>query len=847
MTVSSTVRRAGPFLGDGTQTVFPFEFKVLNSDDLMVFATPSGSPLGAAVSELTSGFDYTVSLNNNQDVSPGGSIKLTIPLYPDVKLAIISGRNYLQQVDLTNLGGFFPQVINQGFDSAVIQIQQLAEIAERTIKVPVTDSRSADVYWEESLNWIEGAKNSTAADAANVDMQAGFVSSQVAAATPTVSRFSGNSVTTNFILPSSPGSKNNTQVYINGVYQKKDTYDVSGSTLAFSIPPPTGTENIEVVISPSVQLLIGAADNIAYQEPAEYGGALTSTSAALNNLYQNKTDWVSQFGSSVANVFYRPGRNYENKGATSSLETRPWYHDYRPDITLAGGFSLWNTDGCNMFFGPGAGNFTMRPLPTAELPPGVDDNLQCSHNQGFGLQSLGKLTIGYKNVGFGTNTWRKLTSGHGNSAVGRDAGHEMTTGNDNSFFGFTAGQLMVTGNYNTVAGVSASYTNTAGSANTVMGRRAAFNQSSGDYNQFFGEQAGLGFLDGDYNTFIGKQAAVSGYATGNSSLIIGSRVSGLQNENAQVIFADGAGAKFLEIHKDSVPTIKKASYLELPSRDITPFDPAATDGQINAGSSIILRNLGNSGTAVAQLVFNSRINQAYSRIVSTGGDAAQMAFINANLERLRINNIGHIVPGADAIQNLGSSVLRFATIYASTGAINTSDAEEKYIHGPISEALLDAWGSVSPKVYQWLSAIEEKGSDLARLHITPIAQDVRDALIAAGLMEAGATSCQNGLLCYDEWGDEYRTIPAIYVDHPEKYAEITTYDGKLDYLVDVNGAPLVMAPAWREEIEPEKTELARSAGHSWGLRPDQCLWVEVAYQRRRMDRLEARVAALGTV
>jgi hypothetical protein len=62
-----------------------------------------------------------------------------------------------------------------------------------------------------------------------------------------VDNFSGNASTTAFTLTSDPSTENNTQVFISGVYQDKDTYSVSGTTLTFSTAPPTGTGNIEVV------------------------------------------------------------------------------------------------------------------------------------------------------------------------------------------------------------------------------------------------------------------------------------------------------------------------------------------------------------------------------------------------------------------------------------------------------------------------------------------------------------------------------------------------------------------------------------------------------------------------
>jgi len=61
-----------------------------------------------------------------------------------------------------------------------------------------------------------------------------------------LNEFSGNGSTTAFTLSADPSTENNTQVYIDGVYQEKGTYAVSGTTLTFSTAPPNGT-SIEVM------------------------------------------------------------------------------------------------------------------------------------------------------------------------------------------------------------------------------------------------------------------------------------------------------------------------------------------------------------------------------------------------------------------------------------------------------------------------------------------------------------------------------------------------------------------------------------------------------------------------
>jgi hypothetical protein len=58
--------------------------------------------------------------------------------------------------------------------------------------------------------------------------------------------FTGNGSTTAFVLSMSITNENATQVYIDGVYQSKNNYTTSGSTLTFSTAPPSGAA-VEVV------------------------------------------------------------------------------------------------------------------------------------------------------------------------------------------------------------------------------------------------------------------------------------------------------------------------------------------------------------------------------------------------------------------------------------------------------------------------------------------------------------------------------------------------------------------------------------------------------------------------
>jgi hypothetical protein len=66
------------------------------------------------------------------------------------------------------------------------------------------------------------------------------VSAAVAGAGMAVNTMTGDNSDTTLTLAAAPGHVNNVQVFFDGVYQKADTYSVSGTTLTFGTAPPTG-------------------------------------------------------------------------------------------------------------------------------------------------------------------------------------------------------------------------------------------------------------------------------------------------------------------------------------------------------------------------------------------------------------------------------------------------------------------------------------------------------------------------------------------------------------------------------------------------------------------------------
>jgi len=115
---------------------------------------------------------------------------------------------------------------------------------------------------------------------------------------------------------------------------------------------------------------------------------------------------------------------------------------------------------------------------------------------------------------------------------------------------------------------------------------------------------------------------------------------------------------------------------------------------------------------------------------------------------------GHILPGVDGTQNLGSASLRYGTVYAATGAINTSDDREKtYIDITTVENTVALELKANMRKFKFNSAIAIKGEDGARIHFGASAQTVKSIFEKHSLVAE-----DYAILCYDEWVTEYEQL-----------------------------------------------------------------------------------------
>lgn len=142
MTINSTIRKTNLFVGNGSASTFPFTFKVFTAAEIVVVKVTTAT---STETTLTLTTDYTVTLNPDQNGNPGGSITLVSGgvaqnLATGFNLLITSNVQATQGTDLTNQGGFFPEVINDALDKSVILHQQQQEILDRSIRFSLTNT-----------------------------------------------------------------------------------------------------------------------------------------------------------------------------------------------------------------------------------------------------------------------------------------------------------------------------------------------------------------------------------------------------------------------------------------------------------------------------------------------------------------------------------------------------------------------------------------------------------------------------------------------------------------------------------------------------------------------------------
>ena len=302
MTISSTNRKAGPYIGNGTTTVFPFYFKVFTAADVEVVRLTVATNVEVVLALTT---NYTVTLNTDQNANPGGSITLVAgALASGYNLVITSAIGNLQPTDLTNQGGFYPDVINDALDRATIQIQQLQEGLDRAALLPITSDTDAAALVADIERLASSADNLDidANNIASINTVAGAISNvnSVASNIANVNAVAGNATNINAVNSNSTNinAVNSNSSNINTV-AGNNTNITTVAGISANVTTVAGiSSNVTSVAgnSTNINAVAGNATNInAVNANSTNINTVATNNTAINSVYTNMTAVTSAY------------------------------------------------------------------------------------------------------------------------------------------------------------------------------------------------------------------------------------------------------------------------------------------------------------------------------------------------------------------------------------------------------------------------------------------------------------------------------------------------------------------------------------------------------------------------
>ena len=156
---------------------------------------------------------------------------------------------------------------------------------------------------------------------------------------------------------------------------------------------------------------------------------------------------------------------------------------------------------------------------------------------------------------------------------------------------------------------------------------------------------------------------------------------------------------------------------------------------------------------------------------SSGAAGEALVLVTNGVQRMNITSAGVVQPGADNAQNFGTASLRWGALYAVNGSIQTSDAREKTAVRSFSDAEITAAKLISKEIgiFQWLTAVDLKGADAARLHTGLTVQRAIEIMT-----EQGLDPMSYGFICYDEW-EKSDTVPAAGDRYSFRYDQLNLF------------------------------------------------------------------------
>jgi hypothetical protein len=553
--------------------------------------------------------------------------------------------------------------------------------------------------------------------------------------------FTGDGTTVAFTLSSAPSTKLATSVFINGVYQEKSTYSVTGNVLTFTVAPPFGS-GIEVMTNETG--VIGSTNASLVSYTAGFAGAVAQTVQTKLEQYVS----VKDFGAVGDNV------TNDTAAIQAALNTGL-------NVDLVGGQYK-------------AANLTMSTNVQALFSS--QGFARITKNANGPILTISANDALVENVGFRGEASTPTFTGD-NVVV---TGSAVTFNNCGSRWAF-ARALKISGDAPTVIG-SGDIWQTADATGSGYDIEIANASTAIAYAQLIGitsSQATGGVLLTNTGSHVLSGGQI-GKLTINTAGGPPAGVNGGMTTNMRILGAvtvSQSSGRFVGNQFGVVAVTLSAGTSGISIDQSNSFQTGAT--AVNSGNSnnVIVRQT--SGGSFNTFKFGADASNATMDVYSANGDTGQFGFHNgvwvnnnktfgakdaggtirnlAYISATDVNFFGNdsgdtvvvadtdlilaaggngrwsanatsFYPRADNSYSLGTGSFRPTVIYAVTGTINTSDANEKHDIRPLSEKEKAVGVALRGliRAYKWNSGTDET-------YIGVIAQDVIAAFEAEGL------------------------------------------------------------------------------------------------------------------
>jgi len=240
-----------------TQTSFAVPFEFFDETDVLVYIDSTLKTLST---------DYTVSGGN-------GSVgTITMSVTGPATVALVRDVTIERSTDFPTAGPFSVQSLNVELDKQIAIDADISDQIDRSVRSPIEEFTTMTLP-NAATRADKLLKFDTDGNVA-VESASALVGGAVVGANFVNNTFTGDGSQTAFTTTVQAGSKNNAQVYIDGVYQLKSSFSVSANTLTFTEAPPLNSQ-IEVIIGNALDTIAGDAGNVDYNQGGT--GAQTRT------------------------------------------------------------------------------------------------------------------------------------------------------------------------------------------------------------------------------------------------------------------------------------------------------------------------------------------------------------------------------------------------------------------------------------------------------------------------------------------------------------------------------------------------------------------------------------------